>query len=108
MNDGGLGFVSDKLEPYLPPNIHQVVHEGIEKLQFFKSNGTNSTLPSPGFFERVSKLHPIIADIISHPIPSKGISYLPELSKQNLIIFVLFLLCWEGMFLILITIRIRK
>lgn len=96
VNDGGLGFVSDKLEPYLPPNIHQVVHEGIEKLQFFKSNGTNSTLPSPGFFERVSKLHPIIADIISHPIPSKGISYLPELSKQNLIIFVLFLLCWEG------------
>jgi hypothetical protein len=109
VNDGGLLYVSDKLQPYLPPPIHEMVHVKVEAVQGFfnklvSSNGVNGAgnltatgnASTGGLFERIGGLHPVLSTVITHPATAKAISYLPELSKKNAIYFVLFLLCWEG------------
>jgi minor histocompatibility antigen H13 len=98
-NDGGLGFVSQKLQPYLPSEYHQVLHEKVELVQsYFKKaeNITNSTIAAPTILEKIGGYHPILANITSHPITAKAVGYIPEMSKQNLIFFLLLILCWEG------------
>lgn len=98
VNEGKLLVVSDKLEPYLSPSIHQIVHEKVEFVQgyFHSGNSTNTTESKPGVIQKIAGYHPILTDIIVHPISEKALSYLPEISKQNLIFFLLLILCWEG------------
>uniref|UniRef100_A0A1I8BDL1 Intramembrane protease 2 n=1 Tax=Meloidogyne hapla TaxID=6305 RepID=A0A1I8BDL1_MELHA len=103
-NDGGIGFLLDKVRPY----VSIAVYERLEWAQNFVQSklsvltATNSTLTGAaasatnstvngtlfgGVLQKVAALHPVAGTLVDK---------LPEMNKQNLIYFLLLLLCWEG------------
>lgn len=102
-NDAGIGFIMDKVHPYVSPTVY----ERLEWAQHFVHNklhgeettnvtitiaenanttAVNATLFG-GIVKKVSNLHPVIGTVISK---------LPAANKDNLVFLLLLLLCWEG------------
>lgn len=71
-DNGIIPYVQDKAAPYLPePILLQ-----LDNLQsFLKKNETGPSLGTK-LFDRISNLHPLAA---------KGLSYLPEFNKANVV-----------------------
>lgn len=111
-NDAGIGFVMDKVHPYVSPAVYErlewaqhFVHNKLHgealtnatdaTIQSVVGNGTavnatmapvNATLFG-GIVKKVANIHPVVATVISK---------LPAANKDNLIFLLLLLLCWEG------------
>jgi len=119
-NDGGIGFLLDKVRPYVSLAVYErlewaqnFVHSKlsrntkllIQKIYFSKvltatnstltgaaASATNSTVNGTifgGILQKVASIHPVAGTLVDK---------LPEMNKQNLIYFLLLLLCWEGFF----------
>jgi hypothetical protein len=103
-NDGGIGFLFDKIRPY----VSIAIYERLEWTQNFiqsklsvltsanitstgaASSVINSTVNGTifsGLVQKVAALHPVAGTLVDK---------LPEMNKQNLIYFLLLMLCWEG------------
>uniref|UniRef100_A0A915M5I6 Signal peptide peptidase n=1 Tax=Meloidogyne javanica TaxID=6303 RepID=A0A915M5I6_MELJA len=103
-NDGGIGFLLDKVRPYVSLAVYErlewaqnFVHSKLSLLTATNStltgtaaSATNSTVNGTifgGILQKVASIHPVAGTLVDK---------LPEMNKQNLIYFLLLLLCWEG------------
>ncbi|KAL3120974.1 hypothetical protein niasHT_002602 [Heterodera trifolii] len=112
-NDAGIGFVLDKIRPFLSPSVYERMEWAQQFVQSKLSaigvgvaattaaagnataiNGTANATASAVNATLFSGLLQKVSDF--HPIGAKAVSWMPEISKTNLLYFLLLLLCWEG------------
>lgn len=110
-NDAGIGFVMDKVHPYVSPAVyeqlewiqhfmHSKLHgeaptnATVDSTTFGNATAINATMPAAvnatlfsGMVKKVANVHPMVATVISK---------LPAANKENLVFVLLLLLCWEG------------
>jgi len=89
-NDGGVEFLKthlDKARPYISEKVITSAESAIEYFKPLKGAERNVTAIIPRLLQKVGSYHPVL---------EKGVSYVPEVTKANLIFLLLLLLCWEG------------
>uniref|UniRef100_A0A914GXH5 Signal peptide peptidase n=1 Tax=Globodera rostochiensis TaxID=31243 RepID=A0A914GXH5_GLORO len=111
-NDAGIGFVLQKVQPFVSPSVYermewaqQIVQSKLSAIGVGAAAAVGNATATVTNATTASSTAAVNATLFSgllqkasdfHPIGAKIVSWMPELNKSNLLHFLLLLLCWEG------------